>query len=138
MPYIDSDEAVATYISEGEQKALQLGNRGPIRFDDDGTLEPEILDAFWKYGFYVLEGALGKDELDDLQADLERVFERAPRDKDATVDSKGRPAIGSDLAKSPFRFSKPLSDPNGGTANANATAAPGRGSKPQLGRATPA
>jgi hypothetical protein len=119
MPYIDSDEAVATYVSDGEQTALQLGNRGPIRFDDDGTLEPGILDAFWKYGFYVLEGALGKDELDDLQTDLERVFERAPRAKDASVDSKGRPAIGSDLSRKPFRFSKPLSDPNGGTENAN-------------------
>jgi len=110
---------MATYVAEGEQAALQLGNRGPIQFNDDGTLDQGILDAFLHHGFYILEGALSEGELEDIQAELESVFERAPFEKNATVDAKGRPAIGSDLARPTFRFTKPLSDPNGGTDNSN-------------------
>ena len=114
-----SEDAIAAYVKEGEQNARALDNRGPIQFDDSGTLDQRILHAFWHYGFYVLEGVLGDEELNDLQTDLDGVFERAPYKKDASIDAKGRPAVGSGLEKSPFRFTKPLSDPNGGTTNAN-------------------
>lgn len=106
-----------SYFHEGERQAFELGNRGPIRFNDDGTLHHEISDAFWRCGFYVLEGALSAEELGDLQAGMDSVLERAPYTMDATVDAQGRPALGVDLTRPPFRFAKPLSDPDGGTQN---------------------
>ena len=104
-----------TYVREGERRALELGNRGPIRFKDDGRLAEEITDAYWRCGFYVFEGALAAEELDDLRSDMENAFERAPYRKDATVDAQGRPALGVDLARPTFHFARPLSDPYGGT-----------------------
>ena len=114
-PRVEDTGNEDSYVREGERKAYELGNRGPIRFNDDGTLDPEISDAYWRCGFYVLEGALGAEELNDLRADMEYAFERAPYTKDATVDAQGRPALGSELARPSFRFAKPLSDPYGGT-----------------------
>ena len=114
-PRVEDTGNVDSYVREGERKAYELGNRGPIRFNDDGTLDQEISDAYWRCGFYVLEGALGAEELNDLHADIDYAFERAPYTKDATVDALGRPALGSELARPSFRFAKPLSDPYGGT-----------------------
>ena len=36
------------------------------------------LDAYWRYGFYVIEGLLDQAELDDLEADIADVLDRAP------------------------------------------------------------
>ncbi len=111
----EDTSSMESYVRQGKQNAYELGNRGPIRFNDDGTLIQEIIDAYWHCGFYVLEGALSSEELSDLQADMESALERAPYTKDATVDAQGRPALGSDLERPSFRFAKPLSDPYGGT-----------------------
>ena len=108
-----------SYIQEGEQRAYEIGNRGPLRFNSDGTLHKDIADAYWRCGFYVFEGALSAEELKDLQKDFERVLNRAPHTKDAEVDSEGRPAIGSEFTRSSFNFAKPLSDPVGGTSRNN-------------------
>ncbi len=105
---------IAAYIHDGERKARALGNRGPLKFNPDGTADKKILDAYWHFGFYVFEGAVKRDELNDLQTELERAFERAPYTKDALLDSRGRPAIGTPSERSSFRFEKPLSDPDGG------------------------
>ena len=113
------DRSMADYVREGKRRAMELGNRGLIRFEDDGSLAEQISDAYWRFGFYVFEGALSGEELEDLQADLEHVFERAPHTKDASVDSKGRTALGAELSRPPFRFAKPLSDPVGGTSANN-------------------
>lgn len=112
-------KSVEAYIREGERRAFELGNRGPIRFNDDGRLAEEICDAYWRCGFYVFEGALGAEELNDLRADMEYAFERAPYTKGAAVDARGRPALGADLTRPTFRFDKPLSDPFGGTQLVN-------------------
>ena len=104
-----------SYFSAGKELAYTLGNRGPIRFNEDGSLDQEIVDAYWRCGFYVLEGVLSPAELHDLQDDMEHALERAPFTKDATVDARGRPALGIDLERPTFRFAKPLSDPYGGT-----------------------
>ncbi len=109
-------EAMAAYIREGEREAYALGNRGPIRFNADGTLRKNITDAYWRYGFYVFEGVLSAEELNELRSDIERVFDRAPYTKDVSVDAKGRPALGTEFAKQPINFAKPLSDPAGGTS----------------------
>jgi hypothetical protein len=113
------DMTMDAYVREGERKAYEIGNRGPIRLNADGTLHEEIADAYWRCGFYVFEGALNAEELKDLQADFERVLDQAPYTKDAEVDSKGRPALGLEFTRSSFNFAKPLSDPVGGTSRNN-------------------
>ena len=103
------------YLVEGERRAGELGNRGPLRFARDGNLEPDILEAYRRTGFYVFEGVLRDAELRELQADFERLLERAPRSGAAIIDSRGRRALGVDLKLPQFHFAKPLSDPIGGS-----------------------
>ena len=104
-----------TYIREGERAALALPNRGPIRFDDDGNIHPEILSGFDKFGFYVLEGVLSRVELHDWEADLQVIRQNLPIHKDAQIDASGRPALGIDSIGPCLVWAKPLSDPLGGT-----------------------
>lgn len=103
------------YIREGEALARALGNRGPIRYDADGRLHPDILDAYWRTGFYVFEGVISAEELEELRADIECVLDGAPVSPDAEVDRHGRPPRGGAFAKPSYRYAKPLSDPLGGT-----------------------
>ena len=103
------------YFSQGESRALDLGNRGRLRFDGDGQLHPDIANAYRRHGFYILEGVLRRAEIEDLRCELAEVLARAPREPGAAVDKLGRPAFGQDLRIPPFAFGKPLSDPYGGT-----------------------
>ena len=107
------------YRREGEARAAALGNRGPIRFDADGRLDPAILDAYEEHGFYVFKGVLGPDELDDIERDVIDMLDRAPVTKGADVDRHGRPALGSDGRRQNILWVRPLSDPWGGTSAAN-------------------
>ena len=104
------------YLIEGERRAYELGNRGPLRLDGNGNLRQEIVDAYWRTGFYVFEGVVGAAELNELKTDFARVLERAPHSSGAATDAQGRPALGADLERPQFQFAKPLSDPSGGTA----------------------
>jgi hypothetical protein len=112
------DEIVA-YRAEGERLAATLGNRGPLVLDADGRPDPAIVEAYRRTGFYVFEGVLERDELDDLEQDLAAVLDRAPATRGATVDRHGRPALGTDGTERNFGFVRPLSDPLGGTAAAH-------------------
>ena len=103
------------YFSEGEEKAYKLPNRGPIKFTENGTLHPEIIKAYWRYGFYVLEDVIASDELTNMVKDFEDVMERAPAQTGSQLDSKGRPAISEKFERATFQFAKPLSDPMGAT-----------------------
>jgi ectoine hydroxylase-related dioxygenase (phytanoyl-CoA dioxygenase family) len=107
--------AMRDYMREGEARALTLGNRGPLRFESDGAVHRDILEAYWRCGFYVLEDVIGEEELAELRADVERVVAGAPIEPGASVDARGRPAIGVGLARPSFSFARPLSDPLGGT-----------------------
>ncbi len=109
------DAALEAYMHEGTRQALELPNRGPVRYDNNGRLHPDILEAYWQYGFYVFENVVSQSELAELRADVDRVLERAPVTKDATIDQQGRPALGSEFAIPTFLFVPPLSDPVGGT-----------------------
>ncbi|MEP3246937.1 MAG: phytanoyl-CoA dioxygenase family protein [Sneathiella sp.] len=109
-------ETMADYIREGEDAAYRLANRGPIKLTPDGQLDPEILDAYWRQGFYVFENVIGSQELAELRADIERVLAEAPVDPDAEIDGQGRPALNAQFEKPAYRFTKPLSDPLGGTS----------------------
>ena len=106
---------MADYIREGTSRALSLPNRGPVRYSRDGSVRQDILDAYWQYGFYVFEDVIQSEELGELRADVERVIDGAPTEPKAQVDRFGRPAVGCEFRRPCFSFSKPLSDPVGGT-----------------------
>jgi Phytanoyl-CoA dioxygenase (PhyH) len=108
--------AMAEYIADGTLHAYALGNRGPIRLGSDGKLHRDILDAYWKLGFYVFEGVVGAEELAELRADIDRMLDHAPASPGSEFDAKGRPAFGREFTRPPYRFAKPLSDPLGGTS----------------------
>jgi len=117
--YGDEADAVKAYMFEGQERAYELGNRGPIRFNDDGTLDQDILDAYSEYGFYVFEDVILDREMNDIKEDLAELRSRFPIHKGAKVDAEGRPALGADRKGSGLLWSKPLSDPMGGTDVAN-------------------
>lgn len=117
--YGPEEAAMQAYLRDGEKRAFALGNRGPIRFTADGALHPEIVEAYWRCGFYVFEDVLKADELADIERDLRDILDRLPVERGAPVDAKGRPALGADCAAPHLLWSKPLGDPFGGTALAN-------------------
>jgi hypothetical protein len=118
VPMVDygADEpAMARYRREGEERALALDNRGPLRLDEEGRLEPHIDDAYRRHGFYVFEGLLGQAELDDIERDVADMLDRAPVAKGAEIDRHGRPALGVGCEARILSWVEPLSDPVGGT-----------------------
>jgi hypothetical protein len=115
VDYGDEEPAMARYREEGEQRALALGNRGPLRLDEQGRVHQEILDAYRRCGFYIFESVLAQDELDDIERDVAELLERAPVTKGATVDRYGRTALGVNCEARNISWVKPLTDPIGGT-----------------------
>ena len=113
--YGDEAESVKAYLLEGQAKALSMPNRGPLRFDENGEVAPDILNAYNEYGFYIFEGALSQEELADIKADLEAIRENFPAHMGADKDKHGRPALGSDNKAPTLQWARPLSDPLGGT-----------------------
>ncbi|MDA0788973.1 MAG: phytanoyl-CoA dioxygenase family protein [Proteobacteria bacterium] len=80
------------YYQNGRGKAQALGNRGPLRFDDNGRLTEDILGAYHLHGFYVFTGVMSAEESRELIQDLEAVIDNAPVARDNPVDSHGRPS----------------------------------------------
>lgn len=115
VDYGADEQAMRAYLRDGEKRAYDLGNRGPIRFNADGTLHRSIVEAYWRCGFYVFEGVLGTEELSDIEADLFSILDRLPVERGAEVDAKGRPALGTGCKAPTLFWSKPLGDPFGGT-----------------------
>ena len=103
------------HLQAGTERALQLGNRGPVRFDAKGKLHADILDAYWEHGFYVFEGVIADAEIEELRSDIDYLLEHAPVAPDSTLDRTGKPAYGGEFARNPYLFIKPLTDPWGGT-----------------------
>lgn len=122
LPAVDygpAEAAMVRYRAGGEARARSLGNRGPIRFTEDGALDPVILDSYREHGFYVFEGVLSEEELGDIERDVADLLDRAPVSKDATVDRHGRPALGAGCRARNLSWVRPLSDPLGGTSASN-------------------
>jgi ectoine hydroxylase-related dioxygenase (phytanoyl-CoA dioxygenase family) len=119
VDYGESEADMVRYRAEGERRADELGNRGPIRFDADGRLDASILDAYERAGFYIFERVLEQDELDDIERDVADLLDRAPVTKGAELDRQGRPALGADGRAKNLSWIKPLSDPIGGTSAAH-------------------
>ena len=117
--YGTEEAAMQAYLRDGEQRAFALGNRGPVRYTYEGQIHPEILEAYWRCGFYIFEGVIDADELRDIEADLYDILDRLPAEKGSLVDTKGRPALGADCEAPTLFWSKPLADPFGGTDLAN-------------------
>ncbi|MBT6350505.1 MAG: phytanoyl-CoA dioxygenase [Halieaceae bacterium] len=117
--YGDQADAMRAYLLEGQERSLALPNRGPLVFTDTGELAENIRTAYSEFGFYILEGVLGEEELDDIKADLEHMRSQFPTGPESQVTEMGEPALGADAKALTLVWSKPLGDPLGGTALAN-------------------
>ena len=112
-------DAMELYLKEGEKKALDLNNRGPIKFDDNGNLCKEIRKSYSEYGFYIFENVIDPNELNDIKEDLENLRTNFPTGPDSNLDANGDPAFNADSKSLTLLWSKPLGDPLGGTELAN-------------------
>jgi len=110
---------MAAYLEGGEKRALRLGNRGPIKFNNDGTLHKDIMSSYEKNGFYIFENVYEKAELLDIEKDLYDILDRIPVSRLSKLDKKGRPALSSNCKANNLYWSRPLGDPFGGTTLAN-------------------
>ena len=110
----DEDRMVA-YRENGTLRALDLDNRGPIRFDHNGDLHPDIVESYSRHGFYIFTGVVKQGELDEIERDVADMLDRSPVTKEAQVDKHGNPALGVGLQGRNISWVQPLSDPLGGT-----------------------
>jgi len=115
---VDAD-SMESYLIEGEKKAIELGNRGPIQFDDDGNLCKEIRESYSVNGFYIFENVINSAELEDIKKDLESLRSNFPTGPESNLDENGNPAFNADSKSLTLVWSKPLGDPLGGTELAN-------------------
>ncbi|MFT5692615.1 MAG: ectoine hydroxylase-related dioxygenase (phytanoyl-CoA dioxygenase family) [Oceanicoccus sp.] len=118
VDYGDQEQLMQDYLLDGTRRALAMGNRGPIELDEQGRLQKSILDAYWRYGFYVFKNVLQQEELADIETDIDELLQRLPKAKGETVDIHGRRALTADLTVNNLIWVKPLSDPNGATKGA--------------------
>ena len=109
------EDATEAYYAAGRARAYEIGNRGPLRFVGDGALHPDIVEAYWRTGFYVFEGVLGDDELADIRQDVAAFRRRLPTHRGSEVDLDGNPAVGTGVRSHSVVWGKALSDPVGGT-----------------------
>jgi len=107
------------YFKAGEKRALSIGNRGPIKFNKDGSLHKDIMSSYAQNGFYIFENVYEKKELLDIEKDLFDILDRVPENKLSKLDKKGRPALSSNCKANNLYWSRPLGDPFGGTTLAN-------------------
>ena len=117
--YGANSNAMESYLIEGEKKALELNNRGPIMFDSNGSLCSDIRKAYSDNGFYIFENVINPEELKDIKDDLENLRANFPTGPESNLDISGNPAFNSDSKSLTLVWSKPLGDPLGGTELAN-------------------
>ena len=117
--YGEEADAVRAYMIDGDKRARALDNRGPIKFDADGNLDPSILEAYSKYGFYVFEGVISEQEIADIKEDIADMRTRFPLGSGSKVTATGEPAMNAECQHQNLLWAKPLGDPLGGTPVAN-------------------
>ena len=97
------------YMEEGTRRALALDNRGPARFNSAGRLEADILEAYWRNGFYIFTGMVGAAERAEIERDLADMLDRAPVAPDVKLDRHGRASLGADRKGRTFTPPEPWS-----------------------------
>ena len=117
--YGEHEAAMVAYREAGTARARALDNRGPIRYDADGKLHDDIVESYWRHGFYVFEGVISEDEQADIERDVLAILDRAPTEPRGKLDRLGRPALGADGKGGGMAMVRPLSDPIGGTTRNN-------------------
>jgi ectoine hydroxylase-related dioxygenase (phytanoyl-CoA dioxygenase family) len=117
--YGEHAQDMKQYLLTGQENAIKLDNRGPIKFDEQGNLHSSILEAYSKYGFYIFENVMNDEEVADIKADLEELKRRFPVASDAKLNSYNEAGLGTDCKAPNLLWAKPLGDPLGGTAIAN-------------------
>ena len=117
--YGEHEAAMVAYRKAGEERAAALDSRGPISYDADGSLHPDIVDAYWRHGFYIFEGVVGAPELADVERDVLEILDRAPTEPGGKLDKQGRPTLVADGKGGSMAMVRPLSDPLGGTDHNN-------------------
>ena len=85
-----TDKPWSEYREDGVRRAVALGNRGGMRFGEDGRLAGDILAAYRRFGFYVFTGVFSADEVAELRAEFDAVLENAPVARGGEVDKHGR------------------------------------------------
>ena len=106
---------MADYVACAVETARTLGNRGPLRFNASGGIHDDILSAYWRQGFYVLENVVDATEIEELRAGIDVMFDRAPIASEAQVDQYGNAAFGLEFSRETYAWVHPLTDPVGGT-----------------------
>jgi hypothetical protein len=118
VPIVDygaDEDAMVIYRERGTTRALELDNRGPIRFGSDGRLHRDIVDSYSRYGFYIFTDVIKEKELKEIESDVADMLDRSPITKDSEVDKHGNRALGAGLTARNISWVRPLSDPLGGT-----------------------
>ena len=64
--YGEDADNVRAYLLDGQARAAALPNRGPLRFETDGSIHRDILAAYSEFGFYIFEGVISAKELADI------------------------------------------------------------------------
>ena len=77
------------YSEEGSKRALALGNRGPVKLDDNGNLDPLIIEAYQRAGFYVFTDVLSEEEIGELAFEFDALLDNAPTSRKGLHDKHG-------------------------------------------------
>ncbi len=137
VDYGDQEDKMVRYREAGTARALAMDNRGPVRFDQNGNIDPAILRSYSRNGFYIFENVLGAAERRELERDVADILDCCPVEKDAEIDKFGRPALGLDCEGRTVNWVKPLSDPIGGT-DASHGRHPAKMNEPEVPKQAPA
>ncbi len=109
--YGSEEIEMQNYLNAGEKRALQINNRGPIRFNKDGSLNSEIINSYEQNGFYIFEKVFSNSELKDCKKDFLDLVKKFPISRNSKIDSKGRKAITLECKANILYMSQPLADP---------------------------
>ena len=67
------------YKAQGLKRALEIGNRGPLRLGPDGRMDQQIVRAYQAQGYYVFEDMVSKGEVAELVKEFDEVLDNAPQ-----------------------------------------------------------
>ena len=105
-----------SYFERGKKRAYGLDNRGNLEFNSDGSLIDQIKEAYWRTGFYIFEGLLSSREQIDLKTEFESLINIVPGLTSNPFEDYNIQKFSHDFDETIFSYSKPLSDPFGGTS----------------------